>query len=65
MIKHYSQGITSEGPVILKDGQPMAPEEIVKDLNDMTKALALVKVTWEARGFGLPKTHKVITKALM
>ena len=29
----YSQGIMFDGPVILKDGRPMTPEEIVKELN--------------------------------
>ena len=29
----YSQGIMDDGPVILKDGKPMTPDDIVSDLN--------------------------------
>lgn len=28
----YTQGITSNGPVTLKDGEPMSVDEIVKEL---------------------------------
>jgi len=29
----YSQGIMADGPVILKNGQPLTPEQIVSELN--------------------------------
>lgn len=64
MIKEYSQGIMFDGPVILKDGQPLTPKEIVKDLNLMTKALALVKEMHNANGFDLPRTYEIIIEAL-
>lgn len=31
-MSEYTQGIASDGAVILKDGQPMKPEEILKEL---------------------------------
>jgi len=31
-MSEYTQGIASDGATILKDGQPMTPEEIVKEL---------------------------------
>lgn len=37
--QEYSQGIMSDGPVILRDGQPMTPEEIVEELNSYHRDL--------------------------
>jgi hypothetical protein len=33
----YSQGIAFDGPVILRDGIPMTPDEIVKELNELAE----------------------------
>ena len=33
----YSQGIAADGPAILKDGQPLTPEQIVSDLNKLNE----------------------------
>lgn len=33
----YSQGIAADGPAILKDGQPMTPEQIVSELNGLNE----------------------------
>lgn len=38
----YSQGIAGDGPCILKDGQPMTPEEIVKELNHKAMAFSIM-----------------------
>lgn len=35
----YSQGIAADGPVILRDGKPMTPEQIVEELNRMQDEL--------------------------
>lgn len=37
----YSQGIAEDGPCILKNGQPMTPDEIVKTLNDQLYTIKL------------------------
>jgi len=40
MSDEYSQGICSDGAAILKDGQPMAPEEIIMGLRLLTTCQA-------------------------
>ena len=48
-VTEFSQGIANDGPCILKNGQPMTPEQIVKQLNlhekfksDLMKSLAVI-----------------------
>ena len=36
----YTQGIMNDGPVILQDGNPLTPENIVAELNKLTDVLA-------------------------
>lgn len=42
-MSEYSQGIMGDGPVILKDGKPMKPEEIVNKLNEKYQLKATEK----------------------
>ncbi len=38
----YSQGIMNDGPCILKNGEPLTPEEIVSELNRLSEIEAPV-----------------------
>lgn len=40
MASEYSQGVMSDGPVILRDGNPMTPEEIINELEVLRDRLA-------------------------
>lgn len=41
-MSEYSQGIMADGPVILKDGQPLTPDEIVAELTELEQQLAAI-----------------------
>ena len=47
----YTQGIMSDGPVILQDGPPMTPDQIVTKLNNYHHALN--RVTSELESWSL------------
>ena len=36
-MSEYSQGVCYDGAVILKDGQPITVDQIVKELNEITR----------------------------
>ncbi len=44
----YSQGIMNDGPVILKDGQPMTLDEIVNELNQLQDVLNKIVELYES-----------------
>jgi hypothetical protein len=57
----YSQGVMSDGPVILCDGEPMTPEQIVERLNGYYSMLQLF-VNERDRVNGFRKNYKPARK---
>lgn len=47
-MSEYSQGIMGDGPVILKDGEPLTPDQIVEELNQLW---AMAKAGSELAGY--------------
>lgn len=62
VMREYSQGIMSDGPVILQDGQPMTPEQIVDKLNNYHHALH--RVTNELESWNLTEGDEDSAQAI-
>ena len=58
----YTQGIISDGPVILRGGQPMTPDQIVDKLNDYHHALN--RVTSELESWNLTEGDEDSAQAI-
>jgi hypothetical protein len=62
VMREYSQGIMSDGPVILTDGQPMTPEQIVDKLNNYHHALH--RITNELESWNLTEGDEDSAQAI-
>lgn len=61
MKNRYSQGVMSDGPVILEDGDPMTPEEIVSKLNELHETIAWLKNEfWSLSNHTIRESDRVI-----
>ena len=57
----YSQGIMDDGPVILKDGKPMTPDDIVSELNAYR---LIIRATSKAMFKGTKAENRAVIKLI-